>query len=41
MPHGGGPAYILYEFNRMIYLECGDGVDTKTLKDQVGIWPGK
>lgn len=23
MPHGGGPAYMLYEFSRTVRLECG------------------
>jgi len=41
MPHGGGSAYMLYEFNRFIYLECGENVDTTTIKEQIGIWPGK
>jgi hypothetical protein len=33
MPHGGGEAYMLYEFSRTVMLECGEGTDTTTVRD--------
>lgn len=36
MPHGGGPAFMYYQFSRMVTLTCGEGVDTQTIRLQEG-----